>query len=332
MFFRISFLLLSVLLPFAIAADETEIVSFTAVTISIDEKGNGKFTVDSRPVEEAHKVSEPLGQSVEIKALEPASVYKLDDGRLHLRYDFSKIKNLDRLKAPGLNEDDKKLFYELRVDSKKDLLVLSQNQLDRSNFKLPRLITGSINFHILLAGISEGMTQLQFVVGKDALMLGLHGNNSAEKGVGAGTVVLSQKRGDQWTVIVQKTQPPNSQDETSFQIPSELMTQRMSIRLGRIGSVPLGVPMIEIVSKFSPAFGISLAQNGSKVLVKTIISEGGAEQAGLQQGDILISVNGQVVKDVDTSMSLFARSPFDQVAELEIERFGKKETVQVTPQ
>jgi len=110
MFFRISFLLLSVVSSLAIAADETEIVSFTAVTISIDEKGNGKFTVDTRPVEEAHKVNEPLGQPVEIKSMEPASVYKLNDGRLHLRYDFSKIKSLDTLKSPVLNEDEEKLF------------------------------------------------------------------------------------------------------------------------------------------------------------------------------------------------------------------------------
>ena len=315
-------------------ANQSSTVSFTAFTISIDEKGNGKFTVDTRPVEEAHKVNEPLGKLVKIKSLEPALVYKLDDGRLHLRYDFSKMKTLDGLRLPKMNELEEKLFSGLRIDSDEGLLVLSQNQHPTSSsFVFPRPMSVPINIRVLFRGLSEGLTSLNlYLRSNDRLLLSLHGENSAFKGRGLGTVDLRLSQNDNWKELVQKIQPPNSRDETSFKIPSELIPQRMSIRLVRLGSVPLGVPVIEVVSKFSPAFGISLAQNGSKVLVKTIISEGGAEQAGLKQGDVLISINGQVAKDIDTSVSLFAMSPFDQVAELEIERFGKKRTFRVTPQ
>jgi hypothetical protein len=332
MFIRIAFLSTSLILPLTVAADETDVVSFTAITISIDDKGNGKFTVDTRPVEEAHQINEPKGQLIEIKSMEPASVYKLDDGRLHLRCDFSKIKTLDGLQATFLGEDDKKVFSELRIDSDEGLLVLAQNQFPRSNFRLPRLVSVPINIRILLAGVSEGMTQLKLYQGQDLLVLGLHGENSAEKGIGVGTVNLSLRQKDKWKGLVQKAQPPNSRDETSFQIPTDFSTERIVVELGRIGSVPLGVPMIDVVANFPASFGMKLSPKGSKILIEQVISDSAAEKAGIKAGDVLISVNGQTVKDVATSLSLLAKNDFGQVAELEIERFGKKRTIQVTPQ
>ena len=106
----------------------------------------------------------------------------------------------------------------------------------------------------------------------------------------------------------------------------------MSIRIGRIGSVPLGVPMIDVVANFPPSFGIKLSQKGSKVIAERIISDSGAEKAGLEQGDVLISINGQVANDIDTSMSLLGKSPIDRDTEFKIERFGKTSTIQVLPQ
>jgi len=176
------------------------------------------------------------------------------------------------------------------------------------------------------------MTQLIFYSKNDTLVLGLHGENSADKERGIGTIYLSLKQNDPWKELVQKIQPPNSRDETSFKIPSELMTQRILIRLRRIGSVPLGVPMIDVVANFPPSFKIKLSQKGSKVIAERIISDSGAEKAGLEQGDVLISINGQEAKDVDTSISLLAKNPFDQLAEFKIERFGKTSTIQVLPQ
>jgi len=90
--------------------------------------------------------------------------------------------------------------------------------------------------------------------------------------------------------------------------------------------------MIDVVANFPPSFKIKLSQKGSKVIAERIISDSGAEKAGLEQGDVLISINGQEAKDVDTSISLLAKNPFDQLAEFKIERFGKTSTIQVLPQ
>ncbi len=74
-------------------------------------------------------------------------------------------------------------------------------------------------------------------------------------------------------------------------------------------------------------FGIS-ADTG--VLIRTVSSGSGAEEAGLQEGDVIISIGGQTAENVDVvSEVVRSREPGDEV-EVVYEREGEERTVTVT--
>jgi serine protease Do len=89
----------------------------------------------------------------------------------------------------------------------------------------------------------------------------------------------------------------------------------------------LGVGLQPVDEDLAPAVGIP---KGTGEMVRTIVPNGPAAQAGIQQGDVIVKVNGQQVTPDQTVSYLVANSKVGSKIPVEIIRNGKHGTVNVT--
>jgi len=89
----------------------------------------------------------------------------------------------------------------------------------------------------------------------------------------------------------------------------------------------LGVGLQPVDEDLAPSLGLP---KDSGEIIRTVVANGPGAKAGLQQGDVIVKVNGQQVNSNDTVSYLIANSPVGQRIPLEIVRSGKRATVYVT--
>jgi serine protease Do len=89
----------------------------------------------------------------------------------------------------------------------------------------------------------------------------------------------------------------------------------------------LGVGLQPLDENLAPSLGLP---KDSGEIVRSVVAAGPAAQAGLQQGDVIIKVNGQPVTPDQTVSYLVANTPVGSRVPLEIVRGGKHATVTVT--
>ena len=89
----------------------------------------------------------------------------------------------------------------------------------------------------------------------------------------------------------------------------------------------LGVGLQPVDEDLAPAVGIA---KGMGEMVRTVVANGPAARAGLQQGDVIVKVNGQQVTPDQTVSYLVANQKVGAKIPIEIVRNGKHATVYVT--
>ncbi|GIW78279.1 MAG: hypothetical protein KatS3mg105_0086 [Gemmatales bacterium] len=80
--------------------------------------------------------------------------------------------------------------------------------------------------------------------------------------------------------------------------------------------------------RFRPDYG----DGGQGVLLGGVVPGGPADKAGLKEGDRIISIGGQTIKDLSHYMTVIARHKPGETIEFGIVRNGKKMTVKVVPE
>jgi serine protease Do len=89
----------------------------------------------------------------------------------------------------------------------------------------------------------------------------------------------------------------------------------------------LGVGLQPLDENLAPSLGLP---KDSGEIVRSVVAGGPAASAGLQQGDVIVKVNGQPVTPDQTVSYLVANTPVGARIPLEIVRGGKRATVTVT--
>jgi serine protease Do len=88
----------------------------------------------------------------------------------------------------------------------------------------------------------------------------------------------------------------------------------------------LGVGLQPLDENLAPTLGLA-KDNGE--IVRSVVAGGPAARAGLQQGDVILKVNGQQVTPEQTVSYLIANTQVGSRAQLEVIRGGQRRTVQV---
>jgi serine protease Do len=89
----------------------------------------------------------------------------------------------------------------------------------------------------------------------------------------------------------------------------------------------LGVGLQPLDEDLAPSLG--LPKNSGEI-VRSLVPNGPAARGGLQQGDVIVSVNGHIVTPEETVSYLIANTPVGSRVPLVIIRGGKRQTVTVT--
>ena len=89
----------------------------------------------------------------------------------------------------------------------------------------------------------------------------------------------------------------------------------------------LGVGLQPLDEDLAPSLG--LPKNSGEI-VRSLVPNGPAARGGLQQGDVIVSVNGKAVTPEETVSYLIANTPVGSRVPLQIIRGGRRQTVSVT--
>ena len=115
---------------------------------------------------------------------------------------------------------------------------------------------------------------------------------------------------------------PQSQSSGGSTQPSPPTPQYQSTQQGY-----LGVGVATITPQLQQQYGLS---SSTGVLVASIDGSGPALKAGIQQGDIIVSINGTPVTQAEQVVSLIATMKAGDSVSLVIDRNGQSATLQVT--
>ena len=114
-----------------------------------------------------------------------------------------------------------------------------------------------------------------------------------------------------------------------FAIPSNMARSVMDqlINTGKVRRGQLGIVVLEIPSVEASKLGVT---QGPGVVVYQVQAGSGAERAGLRQGDVISSLNGQAVTDPNTFRNAIAATPPGTEVTLAVKRDGSERQVRAT--
>jgi Do/DeqQ family serine protease len=122
-----------------------------------------------------------------------------------------------------------------------------------------------------------------------------------------------------------------------FAVPVSTATQIMAalIKDGKVTRGWIGVEPRPLTAEIAQSFGIAKDKSTGAlpqgVLINGILQNSPAAKAGIQPGDLILKVAGQVVADVPEMLTRVAALKPGEAASLSIQRNGKLIEIQVTP-
>ena len=114
-----------------------------------------------------------------------------------------------------------------------------------------------------------------------------------------------------------------------FAIPSNMVKQVIDqlLEFGEVRRAYLGVQMQDITDELAKAFDI---ESGKGAIVTRVVKDSAAEEAGLEVGDVILSIHGTTLVNADTLRNTIGLLMVGETVDLEILRNGKQKTLKAT--
>ena len=127
------------------------------------------------------------------------------------------------------------------------------------------------------------------------------------------------------TAIVSRT---GGYEGLGFSLPSNIAVDVYN-QIVQYGKVARGSIGISFQSNQSPALLRSYGAKDGGVLVGEVIADGPSEDAGMQQEDIIVEIDGKPVSSGDQLIDVVAATPVDSTVPIVVIRNGERETLNV---
>ena len=127
------------------------------------------------------------------------------------------------------------------------------------------------------------------------------------------------------TAIVSRT---GGYEGLGFSLPSNIAVEVYN-QIVQYGKVARGSIGISFQSNQSPALLRSYGAKDGGVLVGEVIADGPSEDAGMQQEDIIVEIDGKPVSSGDQLIDVVAATPVDSTVPIVVIRNGERETLNV---
>ena len=92
---------------------------------------------------------------------------------------------------------------------------------------------------------------------------------------------------------------------------------------------PAQIERVRAAGPIMPSVGVRLEGKAGQVVVRQVLEDSPAGQAGITDEDVLLSVNGERVRDAETAVALFSRANIGDEITLEVKRGEKARKVAV---
>ena len=305
-------------------------ITFSSVSVILKEDGTGKVIVDTRPPDQLEPLK-PLSQPMTDSAFfGSAEVEKVGENRHHVRYDFSKFRELSEWRSLQMTPE---MFSTIKIDADENALILTPIKPANLGFKLsqpafPLMFRDDFAARVNLLGANEGQTQLQFSSRQLALIVTLHGSDSPAKEP-PGTVVISEFGGKSPKVLAKTVASVDEKSEVSFKLQDKFRT--ILFKIGYTGDTPIGISSIDLIADFQPTYGIALQMQGTKITVKQVFPGTSGELAGIKAGDQLKTIDGTSPKDIETALQVLADADIEKELPIEIVRLSRTRKLMLKP-
>jgi hypothetical protein len=116
--------------------------------------------------------------------------------------------------------------------------------------------------------------------------------------------------------------------EKSFRlpIPNAKNNDVYGLLIGAFNQCEVKVRRITITGQPIPLFGMALDAQGPSVFVKMIVPNSLAKNAGIQEGDVVVTINGNEPKSMADALERMASVGFEQPCEIVVSRGSEKKT------
>lgn len=94
---------------------------------------------------------------------------------------------------------------------------------------------------------------------------------------------------------------------------------------------PLEISKMMLICQLVPMIGVKIGSKDSVVFAEVITPNKPADKAGLQQGDIIKSINGKIPKSEFEATSMIGEAKFGDEISISIERRGAVKTIKIKP-
>ena len=116
--------------------------------------------------------------------------------------------------------------------------------------------------------------------------------------------------------------------EKSFRlpIPNAKNNDVYGLLIGAFNQCEVKVRRITITGQPIPLFGMGVDAQGPSVFVKMIVPNSLAKKAGIQEGDVVVTINGNEPKSTADALERMASVGFEQPCEIVVSRGSEKKT------